>query len=158
MRDSVAELYGNRLRIRASGICVEQGMILLVNHNSLTATDFWAPPGGGIHFGERAEDCVKREFLEETGMVVSIKRFLFAGEFIQPPLHAIELFFEVSRQAGKLKKGKDPEMGTKTQIITEVKFVSPEEIKNKEANTLHGLFRLVENPAEILDLSGYFKL
>lgn len=36
----------------------------------------WEFPGGKIEFGETPEDCLKREFLEETGMEISIKQLL----------------------------------------------------------------------------------
>ena len=158
MQDSVHELYGNRLRVRACGICIQEEKILLINHTSISEGDFWAPPGGGISFGERAENCVVREFKEETGLTVAVGRFLFACEFIKPPLHAVELFFEVSAKEGTLTKGFDPEMGGKSQIIKEVRFVSEGEIKTMRPNALHGIFQLTSNPYKILDLSGYFKL
>ena len=158
MDDSINALYGNRLRVRACGICINNGEILLINHKSLTENDFWAPPGGGVSFGEIAEHCIAREFMEETGLSINVGQFLFACELIQPPLHAIELFFEVSIIAGIAIKGKDPEMDDKNQIIQDIRFVSEAEIKTMKANTLHGLFQLASSPVEILNLRGYFKL
>ena len=158
MRNSIMSLYGNRLRTRACGICVEDGKTLLVNHRSLSESDFWAPPGGGISFGEKAEDCLVREFNEETGLSVSVGQFLFACEFIRSPLHSIELFFEVSILGGSLKTGLDPEMSENDQIIKDVKFVSLAEIKTMKVNSLHGLFQIASSPDEILGLRGYFKL
>lgn len=158
MQSPIPDLYGNRLRIRACGICIQEEKILLINHKYLTESDFWAPPGGGILVGEEAEACVVREFMEETNLTISVTKFLFACEFIKAPLHAVELFFEVSIQAGVLKKGADPEMGKKTQIIQDLKFISEAEIKTMKPNTFHGLFQFVSKPSEILHLSGYFKL
>lgn len=158
MRNSIISLYGNQLRARACGICVEDGETLLINHRSLSESDFWAPPGGGISFGEKAEDCLVREFKEETGLSVTVGQFLFACEFIRPPLHSIELFFEVSILEGALKTGIDPEMSEKDQIIKDAKFFSLAEIKTMKANSLHGLFQFASSPDEILGLRGYFKL
>ena len=158
MQNSVSNLYGNRLRVRACGIFIKDGEILLINHKSLAESDFWAPPGGGISFGEKAETCLAREFKEETGLTINVGQFLFACEFIQSALHAIELFFEVSASEGGLKIGIDPEMEANNQIIQDVRFVSMAEIKTMKINSLHGLFQLVSNPEEILGLRGYFKL
>jgi ADP-ribose pyrophosphatase YjhB (NUDIX family) len=40
----------------------------------------WRPPGGGIKAGEDFEDGVRREALEETGLVVELERYLVAAE------------------------------------------------------------------------------
>jgi len=158
MQNSIINLYGNLLRARACGICIKDDEVLLINHQSLKEGDFWAPPGGGISFGEKAEECIAREFKEETGLSVTVGQFLFVCEFIHPPLHSIELFFEVSIAEGVLKMGTDPEMSEKEQIIKDVKFISMAEIKAMKANSLHGLFQLATRADEILGLRGYFKL
>jgi 8-oxo-dGTP diphosphatase len=157
MSDSVQKMYGNILRIRACGICIENDQLLLVNHQRLTNGDFWAPPGGGMQFGEVATDCVVREFLEETGLVVEVRDFLFACEFMKQPLHAIELFFLVKKVGGQLSKGNDPESGS-DQIIKEVKFMDWGEIEGLNKGNLHGIFGLTEKMKRIIHLKGYFKL
>ena len=158
MLESIQELYGNRLRVRACGICTKDEKMLLINHKAITESDFWAPPGGGITFGESAEACVVREFKEETGLTISVDHYLFACEYIRAPLHAIELFFKIKIIAGVLKMGVDPEMDDKNQIIKEIRYVSEAEIKTMKINVLHGMFQLTANPDEILNLRGYFKL
>ena len=158
MNNPVHNLYENRLRVRACGICIQDRKILLVNHKHLTDSDFWAPPGGGVIFGEPAGNCVIREFREETGLVVGVTKFLFGCEFIQAPLHAVELFFEVTIISGTLKTGMDPEMDLKNQIIQDLRFMSESEIKTMKPKSMHGLFQIATKPSEILRLSGYFKL
>jgi 8-oxo-dGTP diphosphatase len=157
MIDSVQKMYGNILRTRACGLCIENDRLLLVNHHGLTNGDFWAPPGGGMQFGEVATDCVVREFLEETGLVVEVRDFLFACEFMKEPLHAIELFFLVEKVGGKLFKGTDPESGS-NQIIKEVKFMDWGEIESLNKEKLHGIFGLTGKMNRIIHLKGYFKL
>ena len=34
----------------------------------------WTLPGGGIDFGEDPEDAVVREFIEETGLTVKVRK------------------------------------------------------------------------------------
>lgn len=153
----VHHFYGNQLRLRVCGICLVEDKILLVNHSGLTDTNFWAPPGGGLQFGESAESCLKREFLEETGLEIEIRDFLFACEFIHSPLHAVELFFLTSLKSGELKKGYDPEM-LEHQIIQEVKFFSWAEIERLPPEELHGIFSKATKPSKIVGLRGYFKL
>jgi 8-oxo-dGTP diphosphatase len=156
MKNKIIASFGNKLRVRICGICIENDKILMVKHHSLGAKGiFWSPPGGGLQFGESAGESLKREFMEETGLEINIKKFLFAHEFLQEPLHAIELFFEVEKIAGSLITGKDPEMTDTGQIIQEVKFLSFKEIKEMDQDILHNIFRLVKEPGDILDLSGY---
>lgn len=157
MTNPVHQIFGNQLRVRVCGVCLDQNKILLVNHHGLKHGNFWAPPGGGLQFGETAEACLKREFKEETGLEVEIGDFLFATEFIHEPLHAIELFFITFLAGGVLKKGVDPEMGTE-QIIQEVKFFDREEIAQLNSGELHGIFEKAPDALKIVDLRGYFKL
>lgn len=100
--------------------------------------EFWSPPGGGLQFGETIEECLKREFLEETNTEILVGKFLKVNEFLEPPLHAIELFYEVNIVAGEISVGFDPEM--ENQIIKDVKWLSFEEVNSfsndKVANIL----------------------
>lgn len=157
MTNVVHQSFGNQLRVRICGICITETGILLINHSNVGIGSFWAPPGGGMQFGESAEACLKREFLEETGLIVEICDFLFACEFIQEPLHALELFFSVTATGGTLIKGIDPEMG-ENQIIQEVKFFDLIELKRVKSVELHSIFQKVTDPFKIVDLRGYFKL
>jgi 8-oxo-dGTP diphosphatase len=109
-------------------VCIQEGKILLLNHIGIREnSDFWCPPGGGLQFGETIEECLKREFLEETNTEISVGKFLTVNEFINPPLHAIELFYEVKIINGIPKKGTDPEM--EEQIISDLRWFDSEEIK-----------------------------
>jgi len=101
MVDTVQALYGNRTRIRVCGLCIANGSILLVNHKMGPSQIFWAPPGGGLEFGEDCRQCLQREFMEETGISIEVGELLFTTEFLSPPLHAVELFFEVRAAGGK---------------------------------------------------------
>jgi 8-oxo-dGTP diphosphatase len=157
MENEVQNFYGNRLRIRACGICVKDNALLLVNHAGISSQAFWSPPGGGIQLSEGAEDCLAREFREEVGLSIEIGKFLFACEFIQLPLHAIELFFEVFPLNEQLIVGTDPEPGSPS-IITAVKFMSWDEIKKLPADQCHGIFKHLDHPSKITTLSGYFKV
>lgn len=157
MIDSVYHAFGNKLRIRVCGLCVDKGRLLMINHQGINEGDFWAPPGGGLQFGETLESCLKREFSEETGLEIEIRGFRFLYEFVQLPLHAIELFFMVDAREGKLNKGYDPEMEEK-QIIKEVKYMPWADIDRLTPVSRHGIFNIVSESSKIVDLKGHFKL
>lgn len=157
IRNKVIEQFGNSLRIRVCGLCIENEKVLLVNHHSLNEKgDFWAPPGGGMEFGQSAEENLKREFLEEAGLNIEVEKFLFVHEYLSPPLHAIELIFKVKRIDGTLKIGSDPELGDDAQIIKNVKFMPFKEILKIERDNIHQMFYNVQDISIIDNLTGYF--
>ncbi len=155
MEEMIIGAYGNRLRVRASGLCWNDNRLLLVNHSGLGRPSFWAPPGGEILFGQTAGQTVEREFMEEAGLVVRTTRFMFAGEFIAPPLHAVELFFEVQYESGGLLTGTDPE--TESQIIREVRFLSWDEISAIPQTEKHRMFRFCPLAGDLKNLTGFYR-
>ncbi|MFZ6011570.1 MAG: NUDIX domain-containing protein [Bacteroidota bacterium] len=154
MHKDIAKVYGNKVRLRACGLCWNDGSLLMVNHKLITPTNFWAPPGGGIEFGMLAEETLKKEFREETGLIVAPGKFLFGCEFIQDPLHSVELFFEVRVLSGKLITGSDPEL----PIIKDVKFMNSDEIQGLPPHELHGIFQVVQELDELKTLSGFYRI
>jgi 8-oxo-dGTP diphosphatase len=154
MDPAVTKLYGNKVRVRICGLCWRNENLLMVNHRGLHDADFWSPPGGGLEFGQSVGECLEKEFLEETGLRVVADRFLFGCEFIRKPLHAVELFFEVSIRGGTLQKGDDPEL----RMIEAVRFMSASDITRIPATSLHGIFSLVPTPGDLKTLNGFFRI
>ncbi|MCE6987701.1 NUDIX domain-containing protein [Dyadobacter sp. CY323] len=153
VNDEIKELYGGFVRVRVCGICISDGKILLVNHSLYSKNGFfWAPPGGGIQFGESAVEALQREFREETGLTVEVGELLFVNEHIQAPLHAVELFFEIRSFQGVLSKGNDPEISNSGQIIEEVKFMGWNDIREFDSDQVHSVF------SRLASLEGFRKL
>jgi 8-oxo-dGTP diphosphatase len=157
IQEKIIEEFGNKLRIRVCGLCIEDGKVLLVNHQSLNKEgDFWSPPGGGMDYAQSAKENLKREFIEETGLEIKVEHFLFVHEYLRPPLHAIELMFLVRRIKGELQTGFDPEMDDDTQIIKNVRFMTEQELKSRNPNTIHQVFRNAGSFDELCALNGYY--
>lgn len=158
MSPKIPEIYTNRTRVRVCGLCWRGEKLLMVNHVGLTEGSFWSPPGGGVEFGETATDALTREFREETGIEVVPKTFQFVCEYIQHPLHAVELFFTADHLAGDVVKGNDPETDPENQLIRDVKYMSLEEILAVPADERHGVFKLVQTVGDLKSLAGFHRI
>ena len=154
MDSEIAKIYGNQLRVRVCGLCRQGDRLLLVNHHSVAKKDFWAPPGGGMAFGDSIADTLRREFLEETNLAIEVGPFAFGCEYLNPPLHAVELFFEVTVKGGQLKRGYDPEL----QIIQDAAFLSPSEIVSLPPDHLHGIFQHYHQAEQLRNLKGFYRI
>lgn len=150
----IVKAFGNRLRVRACGICMNNDKLLLIKHLNMSTIGYlWTPPGGGVSFGETVEECLIREFKEETGYDIKVGNFLFFYEYIEPPLHAIELFFSVEITGGDILIGKDPEL-LENQIIEEVKFCDDDFIFQENKDALHGAIVAAGNIERLRLLRG----
>lgn len=128
---AVKSSFRDRLRVRACGLLIEEDAILLSQiHSPVTETLIWTPPGGGLQFGEHLEECVEREFSEETNLKIEVGRLLHINELVEPPFHALEFYFEVSRKEGEPEIGRDPELSWDQQLLNDLKWISFDELKD----------------------------
>lgn len=121
--------FGNKVRVRVCGLLIREGEILLAQiHSPVTNNLIWTPPGGGVQFTEPIEDCLKREFKEETNLSIEVGDLIHVNELVRKPHHAIECYFEVELIAGKEKLGKDPELTWERQLLHDLQWISVEEL------------------------------
>jgi len=147
----IETVFGNQLRLRVSGICIQKDSVLLIKHQSIGKKGIlWAPPGGGLKFGETIHDALKREFLEETGLSIEVEELILVNEYLENPLHAIELFFKAIVTGGDLIKGTDPEMSFENQLISEIKFLPFSELAVMDPETVHSLFKTYKRASDFM--------
>lgn len=150
-------IYEKRVRVRVCGILVNENRILLLKHDGIGKDEFlWSPPGGGMEFGEMAEDTLKREFFEETHITVNVREFMFANEYLDGKYHAIELFFLVDYVSGDLILGKDPEVPDNEQILSEARYMNFPEINTLKFTQKHNIFQHCSTLEELFALKGFF--
>ncbi|NGP89329.1 NUDIX domain-containing protein [Fodinibius halophilus] len=116
--------FSHQLRTRVCGLLVQPDAILLIQlHSPVTDKLLWMPPGGGIEFGETMEECLKREFHEETNLEIEVGELVHINELVSPPFHALEFYFEVSKKRGQKELGSDPELGSDKQLLKDLRWI-----------------------------------
>jgi len=65
-------LYPARPIVGVGGVIVDGDRVVLIKRKYEPLAGRWSIPGGTLEVGERLEDGVARELLEETGLVVRV--------------------------------------------------------------------------------------
>lgn len=96
--------------IRYQGAVVKDDHLLLIRYREPeTDHTFWLFPGGGIEPGESAEECVRREMVEETNLVVAVERLLFDEAIEHSDIYQRRQTYLCSVVAGEARPGYEPE-------------------------------------------------
>ena len=69
--------------IRVYGILIDSNKRVLLSDEFIRGDYFTKFPGGGMEFGEGTRDCLKREFMEETGLDVAIGGHIYTTDYFQ---------------------------------------------------------------------------
>lgn len=69
--------------IRVYGILMDSDKRVLLSDEFIRGDYFTKFPGGGMEFGEGTRDCLKREFMEETGLDVTIGEHIYTTDHFQ---------------------------------------------------------------------------
>lgn len=81
------------MNIRARGVAIHNGKVLLVQHRGIT--DYWAFPGGGVEIYESTKETLEREMKEELNTNITIGRLFFIQELLSKTKgwHSVEFFY-----------------------------------------------------------------
>lgn len=106
--DQIRGLY-ERPTVACDGILIVDNSLLLVKRGKEPFKDMYALPGGILEYGERAESCVKREILEETGLKTKIIDLVgvYSDPERDPRGHFISIVYHLKPCGGELKSGDD---------------------------------------------------
>jgi len=96
-------------KLTVDGIIIKDGKILLVKRKNDPFKGKWALPGGFVEYGEKTEDAVAREVLEETGLKTTVDKTIgvYSDPNRDPRGHTITVVYRLDIRGGELKSGDD---------------------------------------------------
>lgn len=101
-------------RIAVSALLFDEDRVLLAHRRDI---DWWNLPGGGMEYGETVEEALKREVLEETGLLVEVEQLV--GVYSKPQKQEVVLSFRCRQVGGVL---------TETEESRECRYFSPDHL------------------------------
>jgi len=95
--------------LTADGAILKDGKILLIKRRNEPFKGKWALPGGYVEYGEKVEDTVVREVLEETGLKTKIIDLIgvYSDPNRDPRGHNITVAYSLGIVGGELSSGDD---------------------------------------------------
>jgi len=96
-------------KLTADGAVLKNGQILLIKRKNEPFKGKWALPGGYVEYGEKVEDAVIREVLEETGLKTKIINLfdIYSDPNRDPRGHTVTVVYLLDKIDGELKSGDD---------------------------------------------------
>jgi len=89
-------------RIRAAGVLIRDGAMLLLRVKDFSG-EYWIPPGGGLEAEDKStKQCLIREFREEAGLAVEVGELICVREFYETHLdrYNAEFFYLIDDYQG----------------------------------------------------------
>lgn len=87
--------------IRVTGILIENDELLVVKQK-ISEQRNWSLPGGRAEQGETLEQALKREFKEETGLIVEVGKLLYICDVATSSNKVLHITFLVERKGGTI--------------------------------------------------------
>ena len=86
--------------IRVYGVLINEEKQVLVSDELIRGKFYTKFPGGGLEYGEGTRDCLKREFLEEMNLNVSVEDHIYTTDYFQisafnPHHQIISIYYRV---------------------------------------------------------------
>ena len=103
-----------------AAVIFDENKILVSQRDGGDMAGRWEFPGGKIETGETHEQALKREIMEELGIIISVNSFLLTIEYDYPEFHLVMHCYQCAILFGA------PRLLTHSAV----KWISPQELDN----------------------------
>ena len=95
--------------LTVDAVIVKNGKIVLIKRKEEPFQGYYALPGGFVEYGETVEAALRREVLEETGLVVEVSSLIgiYSDPHRDPRGHVVSAAFAAVIVSGELTGGSD---------------------------------------------------
>ncbi len=95
--------------LTVDAVIVKDGKIVLIKRKKEPFQGQYALPGGFVEYGETVEAALRREVLEETGLVVDVSSLvgIYSDPLRDPRGHVVSAVFAAVIVSGALVSGSD---------------------------------------------------
>ena len=123
-----------KIRPIVLGVAIKDAKILVLEgYDKVTNQTFYRCLGGGIEFLEKSNEALKREFLEELGIEITVKDFLGIAEniftFEGKDAHELVFFYSIDITDSDYK---DEYLILDIEKETKAKWINIEDLKSKK--------------------------
>ena len=96
------------IRVGCAVVAEDNGRLILGRRGKEPFYGKWVIPGGGVHLFEDFRETARREFREETGLIISVTRVAHVAQIIAPPSeHRIVIYVKAKITGGQECSGSD---------------------------------------------------
>lgn len=120
-------LSNQRFHVGVYGVLFKKNSVLLIKKSRGAYKGMFDLPGGSIEFGEKVEEALKREFIEETDIILDSYNFIGYNEYFTKysnesnklrELHHLGLYYKVFSSFNKIKNTPDGQDSLGAQFIS----------------------------------------
>ncbi|MES2014799.1 MAG: NUDIX hydrolase [Patescibacteria group bacterium] len=112
-------------KVAAKAIIAKEDRVLISLGYAQNGNTLWDLPGGRVHQGEKPDDAVGREVIEELGVPIRLRSVVFMEQFLHAEGPTLLIVYEAELKSPELP------FALPTDEVDEVRWITKEELLNQ---------------------------